>query len=169
MTRHLPLEVTCTCGHRTRYRPARAEVPDEWRGAGVDRQQLLGPRLAALIVLLSLRYRLSRARLRELLQELTGLELSTGLIDQTLRQSAGQVAPLEEALVGRSGRAIALPACRRNRLARRRAAAVVLGVSRRGRRDLLDRFPRQGDVRQRLAGRLQRLVDERWLQRLSAL
>ena len=97
--RHLPVEVTCDCGHRTRYRFPRAAVPDEWQGAGIDRQQMLGPRLAALIVLLSLRYRLSRAKLRELLQELTGLELSIGLIDQTLRQSAGQVAPVEEALL----------------------------------------------------------------------
>ncbi len=99
VTRHLPFELTCGCGHRTRYRFPRAEVPDEWQAAGVDRQQLLGPRLAALIVLLSLRYRLSRAKLRELLRELTGLELSIGLIDQTLRQSAGQVAPVEEALL----------------------------------------------------------------------
>lgn len=97
--RHRPFEVTCCCGHRTRYRFPRAEVGDVWQGAGVDRQQRLGPRLAALIVLLSLRYRLSRAKLRELLQELTGLELSIGLIDQTLRQSAGQVAPVEEALL----------------------------------------------------------------------
>jgi hypothetical protein len=99
VTRHLPFEVICRCGHRTRYRSPRAAVPGEWQGAGVDRQQLLGPRLAALIVLLSLRYRLSRAKLRELLQELLGLELSIGLIDQTLRQSAGQVAPVEEALL----------------------------------------------------------------------
>ena len=99
VTRHLPFEVTCGCGHRTRYRFPRAEVPDEWQGAGVDRQQMLGPRLAALVVLLSLRYRLSRTKLRELLQELTGLQLSIGLIDQTLRQSAGQVAPVEAALL----------------------------------------------------------------------
>jgi transposase len=97
--RHLPFEVTCACGHRTRYRFPCAKVAEEWQGAGVDRQQLLGPRLAALVVLLSLRYRLSRAKLRELLQELTGLELSLGLIDQTLRQSAGQVAPVEAALL----------------------------------------------------------------------
>jgi hypothetical protein len=51
------------------------------------------------VVLLSLRYRLSRAKLRELLHELVGLELSIGLIDQTLRQSAGQVAPLEAELL----------------------------------------------------------------------
>jgi transposase len=99
VTRHLPFEVRCDCGHCTRYRFPRAEVAEEWQGAGVDRQQLLGPRLAALVVLLSLRYRLSRVKLSELLKELIGLELSTGLLDQTLRQSAGQVAPVEAALL----------------------------------------------------------------------
>jgi len=33
------------------------------------------------------------------LWELTGLQLSTGLIDQTLRQSAGQIAPVEDPLI----------------------------------------------------------------------
>jgi hypothetical protein len=66
VTRHLPFEVTCHCGHRTRYRPPRPDIRFEWQDAGVDRQQMLGPRLASLIVLLSLRYRLSRTKLREL-------------------------------------------------------------------------------------------------------
>lgn len=99
VTRHLPFEVTCRCGHRTRYRPPRPDIRFEWQDAGVDRQPMLGPRLASLIVLLSLRYRLSRTKLRELLHELMGVTLSTGLIDQTLRQSAGQVAPVEDALL----------------------------------------------------------------------
>jgi hypothetical protein len=60
---------------------------------------MLGPRLAALVVILSLHDCLSRTQLRELLKELTGLELSTGLIDQTLCQSAGQVPPLEDVLL----------------------------------------------------------------------
>ena len=99
VTRHLPFEVSCSCGHRTRYQAPRAVVAADWHGSGVDRQQLLGPRLAALVVLLSLRYRLSRAKLQELLVELLGLELSIGLLDQTVRQSAGQVAPVEDALL----------------------------------------------------------------------
>ncbi|MEF8726948.1 MAG: transposase [Accumulibacter sp.] len=55
----------------------------------MDAQQMLGPRLAGLIVMLCLRYRLSRAKVQELLCELLGLQLSAGLIDQTIRQSAG--------------------------------------------------------------------------------
>jgi hypothetical protein len=123
---------------------------------------MLGPRLAALIVLLSLRYRLSRAKLRELLQELTGLELSIGLIDQTLRQSAGQVAPVEDALL----KAV--------------EPSALLQVDETGWQEgpLLRWFwvfctvdagvycmglPRQGDVCQRVARRLYRPIDERWL------
>lgn len=97
--RYLPFEVSCRCGHRTRYQPPRAAVPAEWQDAGVDRQQLLGPRLAAVVLLLSLRYRLSRAKVQELLGETLGLDLSIGLIDQTVRQSAGQIAPIEQSPV----------------------------------------------------------------------
>jgi transposase len=65
----------------------------------VDAQQMLGPRLASLIVMLGLRYRLSRAKVQELLGELLGLQLSAGLIDQTIRQSAGPVALVEDLLL----------------------------------------------------------------------
>lgn len=105
VTRHRLLECECACGHRSRYRPPHAEVRPEWQGAGVTDQQLLGPRLAGLIVMLCLRYRLSRSKVRELLQELVGLQLSVGLIDQTLRQSAGQVAPVEDLLLDEIERA----------------------------------------------------------------
>ena len=99
VTRHLPFEIICACGHNTRYRPPRSDVRSEWQDAGVDRQQMLGPRLSSLVILLSLRYRLSRTKVREILHELVGVTLSTGLIDQTLRQSAGQVAPVEDVLL----------------------------------------------------------------------
>jgi len=49
--------------------------------------------------MLCLRYRLSRAKVQELLGELLGLQLSAGLIDQTIRQSAGQVALVEDLLL----------------------------------------------------------------------
>jgi hypothetical protein len=99
VTRHLYYQVICPCGHHTRYASPHAPVRHEWKGVGVDRQQMLGPRLAGLVVMLCLRYRLSRVKVRELLWELTGLQVSTGLIDQTLRQSAGQIAPVEDLLI----------------------------------------------------------------------
>ena len=48
----------------------------EWRG--------VGPGLAGLIVALSLRFRLSRARIQEFLGEWLGVELSIGTLHQTL-------------------------------------------------------------------------------------
>ena len=99
VTRHLYYQVTCSCGHHGRYQPPHAPVLSDWHGVGVENQQMLGPRLAGLVVMLCLRYRLSRVKVRELLWELTGLQLSSGLIDQTLRQSAGQIAPVEDLLI----------------------------------------------------------------------
>ncbi|MEF8719357.1 MAG: IS66 family transposase [Candidatus Accumulibacter necessarius] len=99
VTQHRFWEAPCGCGHCSLHQPPRALVLPEWQGARVDAQQMLGPRLAGLIVMLCLRYRLSRAKVRELLWELLGLQLSAGLIDQTIRQSAGQVAPVEDLLL----------------------------------------------------------------------
>jgi transposase len=59
----------------------------------------VGPRLAGVIVLLALRMRLSRARIRELLMELFDLTLSTGVIDETIREAGRASLPLEDAWV----------------------------------------------------------------------
>jgi transposase len=59
----------------------------------------LGPRLTAVVVLLTVRYRLSRVNVKELLAELFGLQVSTGLIDHTIRETGRAVAPLEAELV----------------------------------------------------------------------
>jgi transposase-like protein len=70
-----------------------------WGKVALGEQRLLGPRLAGSIVYLSQRMRLSRARIRELMQELWGLELSIGLIDQTIAQAARAVEPLQDELI----------------------------------------------------------------------
>ena len=64
----------------------------------ISEQRLLGPRLSATVVYLSVRMRLPRRKVQELLLELFGLELSCALISQTLSQSARSVAPLEAQL-----------------------------------------------------------------------
>ena len=94
------MEQRCGCGHLSRAQPHRAGGDAAWQGVDLGEQRLLGPRLAALVVFLCLRMRLSRQRVRELMQVLLGLELSVGLIDQTVQQAARAVAPLEESLVG---------------------------------------------------------------------
>ncbi len=99
-TRHTLLDITggC-CGHTTRTLPCRAGADALWDRVGLSEWRLVGPNLAAVIAMLSLRMRLSRARIRELLHELFGITLSIGVIDQTIREAGRACAPLEEELV----------------------------------------------------------------------
>jgi transposase-like protein len=99
VTRSVLHEAGCTCGHRTRAAHDQAPPDTAWREVALGEWRLLGPRLASLVVLLTVRYRLSRVKVKELLAELFGLQLSTGLIDQTIRESGRAVAPLENDLV----------------------------------------------------------------------
>ena len=52
-----------------------------------------------MIVLLSKRHRNSRRLIREFFLNFIRLELSVGTIDQTIREAARSVAPLEEELI----------------------------------------------------------------------
>ncbi|MBC7452843.1 MAG: transposase [Massilia sp.] len=70
-----------------------------WDKVELGEWRLIGPRLAGAIVFPSLRMRLARARIREFFVELFGLELSTGMLDETIREAGRAVAPLEEAMV----------------------------------------------------------------------
>jgi transposase len=99
VTRHTLLEVSCSCGHVSRAQPWRAPADGQWQKVELGEWRLVGPRLAGIIVFLALRMRLSRARIRELLMELFDLTLSTGVIDETIREAGRASLPLEDALV----------------------------------------------------------------------
>ena len=99
VTRHLLLEVVCTCGHVSRAQPWRAPPDGQWEKVELGEWRLVGPQLAGLLVFLGLRMRLSRARIREGLMELFGLMLSTGVIDETIREAGRASFPLEDLLV----------------------------------------------------------------------
>ena len=99
VTRHQMLEVRCRCGHVSRAVPWRAPADALWEKVELGQWRLIGPRLTGVIVLLALRMRLSRARIRELLLALFSLSVSTGLIDQTIREAGRASAPLEDTLV----------------------------------------------------------------------
>lgn len=64
-------------------------------GVALSEWRLVGPGLAALSVALALRFRLSRARIREFLGEWRGLELSLGTIHQTIHEASAAVAPAQ--------------------------------------------------------------------------
>jgi transposase len=100
VTEHRLIARACSCGHETRAEVRSGEVADplfvrvklsEWR--------LVGPGLATLIVCLALRFRLSRAKIREFLWEWMGLSLSVGTIAQTIHEAGAVVAPAEEELI----------------------------------------------------------------------
>jgi len=107
--RHALLDITghC-CGHTTRTQPYRAEADTLWDKVELSEWRLVGPTLAAIIVMLSLRMRLSRARIRELLDELFGVTLSIGVIDQTLREAGRACDPLEAVLLEKIEQAVLL-------------------------------------------------------------
>ena len=101
VTRHTLYAGTCSCGHVTRA--AHHVAPDVpfWDKVALGQWRLIGPRLAGAIVFLALRMRmrLSRARIREFFIELFDLQLSTGVLDETIREAGRAVAPLEDEMV----------------------------------------------------------------------
>jgi len=99
VTRQTLREASGSCGHVSRAQPWRAPADAQWEQAELWEWRLVGPRLAGVIVLLALRTRLSRASIRELLMEMFELTLSTGVIDETIREAGRASLPLEDALV----------------------------------------------------------------------
>ena len=99
VTPHTLLEVSGSCGHVSRAQAWRAPADGQWEKVELGEWRLAGPRLAGVIVLLALRTRLSRAGIRELLMELFGLTLTTGVIDEAIREAGRASLPLEDALV----------------------------------------------------------------------
>jgi transposase len=96
---HRYYEVPRACGHRTRAAAGHGVVDPLLAGIELGEWRLVGPGLAALIVALALRFRRSRARIREFLGEWPGLKPSIGTIHQTLHEAGAAVAPAEEQLV----------------------------------------------------------------------
>ena len=96
---HRYYETPCPCGHRTRAVAGQGVVDPLLAGIELSAWRLVGPGLAALIVALALRFRLSRARIQEFLADWLGLQLSVGTIHQTIHEASAVVAPAEEELV----------------------------------------------------------------------
>jgi hypothetical protein len=96
---HRYYEIVCACGHHTRAEAGHGVVDPGLAGIELSEWRLVGPGLAALIVALTLRFRLSRARIQEFLGEWLGLDLSIGTIHQTIHEASAAVAPAEEELI----------------------------------------------------------------------
>jgi IS1 family transposase len=92
-------EVSCACGHQTRAQPAQGALAPTLATVQLREWRLVGAGLASVIVALSLRFRLSRARIQEFLWTWLGVRLSIGTIHQTLHEAAAAVAPAEPELI----------------------------------------------------------------------
>ena len=100
-TKHVLYESDCSCGHHNRVHPHTVAPDALWPKTPVGEWRLVGARFASMIVLLSKKYRSSRARIREFLLEFFGLELSIGTIDNAIREAGRSAAPLEAELIKR--------------------------------------------------------------------
>ena len=78
----------------TRAEPFRGAGDD----AGVGGFRLVGAGLASLMVALSKRYGMSRARIQEFLHDWLGVWIGTGAIHAALAEAAAIVAPVEQEL-----------------------------------------------------------------------
>ncbi len=96
--KHLYGDTHCECGHMTRTKPGRCEAEEGWE-VELTEWHLVGPMLVSLIIALSLRMRLSRARIQEFLHDWLGIYLSIGVINQSITEGGRAVEPLEEELI----------------------------------------------------------------------
>jgi len=96
--KHIYGDTACHCGHITRTAPGRCPEEEGWDVA-LTEWHLVGAMLVSLIIALSLRMRLSRARIQELLNDWLGIYLSIGVINQALAEGGRAVAPLEAELI----------------------------------------------------------------------
>ncbi len=98
-TRHTYFETECYCGHITRAAPFRLPPDHEFSGVALSEWRLVGASFASLIVCLCKRMRLSRARIREFLEDWVGVTLSVGTINNTIHEAGRAAMPVEELLI----------------------------------------------------------------------
>jgi hypothetical protein len=100
--KHRHVEVTCPCGARTAARPLAGTVSileGRKRQLRPGEGGLVGPGLASFIAALSVRYRLSRAKIAEFLDTWLKLQLSVGSIDRCIREAGLACEPIVEGLI----------------------------------------------------------------------
>jgi transposase len=94
---------TCSCGHHSHMNPGKGELSlIDGRSIQLRLQEniLVGPMLASFIASLAVRYRLSRTKIQEFLQDWSGIALSTSSIDRCIREAGLACRPVVEELIG---------------------------------------------------------------------
>jgi len=99
---HHYYELSCECGHKTKASPGEGYISTV-DGRSVDLQLkeyvLVSPMLATFIASLSVRYRMSRAKIKEFLWDWAETELSVGTIDRCIREAGIACNPVVETLI----------------------------------------------------------------------
>jgi len=101
-TLHHYYQATCACGHHTKEKPLFGYVSVvEGRSKDLCLQEygLVGPMLATFIASLAIRYRISRPKIKELLDDWVGVSLSVGTIDRCIREVGIACSPVVEELI----------------------------------------------------------------------
>jgi hypothetical protein len=94
--------VICECGHEVKSRPAEgyvSVVEGRKKDLKLTEYVLVGPMLATFIAALSVRYRMSRVKIKELLAYWLSTELSVGTIDRCIREAGVACFPVVEELI----------------------------------------------------------------------
>jgi hypothetical protein len=100
--KHCYFAVTCSCGAKTAARPLTGAVrvlegrKDQLRPSEAG---LVGPGLTTFIAALSVRYRMSRAKIAEFLSSWLDLRLSVGSIDRCIREAGLACEPIVDSLI----------------------------------------------------------------------
>ena len=99
-THHLYYCTLCPLCHLDNHAyPKRAEDDPAWDQVGLTEWRLVGPALASMIVYLAFDMRLTRRKIQRFLDDLLGLKLCVGTLQNVIVESARALEPVEEQLV----------------------------------------------------------------------
>ena len=99
---HHYYQTTCSCGHDNPAKPGKgyvSVVEGRSRDLKLTEYVLVGSMLATLIASLGVRYRMSRTKIQEFLNDWTQTELSIGTIDRCIRETGIACVAVVEELV----------------------------------------------------------------------
>ncbi len=101
-TLHHYYVLECSCGHETKARPGEGYIScieGRKKDLKLTEYSMVGPMLATFLAALSVRYRMSREKIREYLSYWLSTELSVGTIDKCIREAGVSCFPVVEELV----------------------------------------------------------------------
>jgi hypothetical protein len=101
-TKHSYFAARCRCGHETIACPASgmsSQVEGRRRNLQMSERCMVGPMLATFIAALSLRFRLSRTKIQEFLNEWLGFELGVATIERCIHEFGLASEPVVEQLI----------------------------------------------------------------------